>query len=156
MASMDSHVKKGADIKDEISKGVETIQEMGKEFQGVKDALQGMPDGLDADLTALIQNVETQGKNDVTQDIEATKSSVIDQAKSSADSLKSDVTTKIGDNTTAKGKLDGITSKYGKDAVAQAKTAIDANSQKGQDLLKDLETAIQKADGDIQTVKSNV
>ena len=156
MASMDSHVKKGIDIQSDISKGVETIQEMGKEFQGVKDALQGMPGGLDADLTALIQNVETQGKSEVTADIESTKSSVIDQAKTTADTLKSDVTTKIGENTTARGKLDGITSKYGKDAVSQAKTAIDANSQKGQDLIKDLEAAIQKADSDVQTVKGNI
>ena len=89
MASMDSHVKKGTDIQSDISKGVETIQEMGKEFQGVKDALQGMPGGLDADLTALIQNVETQGKSEVSADIESTKSSVIDQAKTTADTLKS-------------------------------------------------------------------
>lgn len=156
MASMDSHVKKSVDIQSDISKGVETIKEMGKDFQEVKEALQGMPRGLDADLTALIQNVETQGRSDVSQDIEATKSSVIDQAKSTADTLKSDVTTKIGENTTARGKLDGITSKYGKDAVNQAKSAIDANSQKGQDLLKDLEAAIQKADADVQSVKGSI
>lgn len=156
MASMDSHVKKGTDIQGDISKGVETIQEMGKEFQDVKVALQGMPGGLDAELSTSIQNIEAQGKIEVTADIESTKRSVIDQAKTMADTLKSDVTTKIGENTTARGKLDGITSKYGKDAVSQAKTAIDANSQKGQDLIKDLEAAIQKADSDVQTVKGNI
>ena len=156
MASMDAHVKKGTDIQNDITKGVDAIKEMGKEFQGVKDALKDMPGGLDADLVALIQNVETQGKSDVTQDIEATKSSVIDQAKSSAETLKSDVSTKIGDNTTAKGKLEGITSKYGKDAATQAKTAIDENTKKGQDLIKELEAAMKTADTDIQTVTSNI
>ena len=156
MKGMDSHVKKGKDIQGDISKGVINIQEMGKEFQGVKDALQGMPNGLDADLTALIQNVETQGESEVRADIESSKSSIIDQAKTTANVLKSDVTTKIAENTTAKGTLEGITSKYGKDAVTQSKTAIDANSKKGQDLIKDLEAAIKKADSDVRTVKGNI
>ena len=35
MASMDAHVKKGTDIQNDITKGVDAIKEMGKEFQGV-------------------------------------------------------------------------------------------------------------------------
>ena len=60
MASMDSHVKKGTDIQSDISKGVETIQEMGKEFQGVKDALQGMRQILNRPRVQLLIKLRQQ------------------------------------------------------------------------------------------------
>lgn len=156
MASMDSHKKKGVDIEKEIGKGVDSIKEKGKDFQTVKDALKGMPGGLDQDLVNAIQNVEKQGKIEAQKDIDNTKSSVIDKAKASADTLKSDVNKKIGDNKTAKGKLEGISSKYGKDAISKAKSSIDSNTQKGQDIISNLDSAIKQADQDVQTVKGKL
>lgn len=153
---MDSYVKKGKDLEGDIKKGESDIAKIGDEFKGVKDQLQGMPGGLDSDLVQMIQDVETSGRAEALSDIEAAKSSIIDKAKAESDTLRSDVQTKIADNTTARGKLDGLTSKYGKDSAAQAKAAIDANSKKGDDLLKALETTIKNADTSVQGVKDKL
>ena len=60
------------------------------------------------------------------------------------------------DNNPAKGKLDSISSKYGRDAIGNAKTAIDANTRKGQDLLGSLADAINEADKNVEDVKGNL
>lgn len=155
--SMDSYVSKGkSDVQDKLKEGTDSIAKIGDEFQGVKDQLQDMPGGLDADLVAMIKDAENSGRSEALQDIDATKSAIIDTAKSAADSIKGDVQGKISENSTAKGKLEGINSKYGKDAISQAKSAIDANSKKGEDLLKLLDDAIKDADQSVQGVKDKL
>lgn len=155
--SMDSYVSKGkSDVQDKLKEGTDSIDQIGDEFQGVKDQLQDMPGGLDADLVAMIKDAENSGRSEALQDIDATKSAIIDSAKSAADSIKGDVQGKISENSTAKGKLEGINSKYGKDAISQAKSAIDANSKKGEDLLKLLDDAIKDADQSVQGVKDKL
>ena len=155
--SMDSYVSKGkSDVQDKLKEGTDSIAKIGDEFQGVKNQLQDMPGGLDADLIAMIKDAENSGRSEVLQDIDATKSAIIDTAKSAADSIKGDVQGKISENSTAKGKLEGINSKYGKDAISQAKSAIDANSKKGEDLLKLLDDAINDADQSVQGVKDKL
>jgi len=155
--SMDSYVSKGkSDVQDKLKEGTDSIAKIGDEFQGVKNQLQDMPGGLDADLIAMIKDAENSGRSEVLQDIDATKSAIIDTAKSAADSIKGDVQGKISENSTAKGKLEGINSKYGKDAISQAKSAIDANSKKGEDLLKLLDDAIKDADQSVQGVKDKL
>ena len=155
--SMDSYVSKGkSDVQDKLKEGTDSIDQIGDEFQGVKDQLQDMPGGLDADLVAMIKDAENSGRREALQDIDATKSAIIDTAKSAADSIKGDVQGKISENSTAKGKLEGINSKYGKDAISQAKSAIDANSKKGEDLLKLLDDAIKDADQSVQGVKDKL
>ena len=155
--SMDSYVSKGkSDVQDKLKEGTDSIAKIGDEFQGVKDQLQDMPGGLDADLVAMIKDAENFGRSEALQDIDATKSAIIDTAKSAADSIQGDVQGKISENSTAKGKLEGINSKYGKDAISQAKSAIDANSKKGEDLLKLLDDAIKDADQSVQGVKDKL
>jgi hypothetical protein len=155
--SMDSYVSKGkSDVQDKLKEGTDSIAKIGDEFQGVKNQLQDMPGGLDVDLIAMIKDAENSGRSEVLQDIDATKSAIIDTAKSAADSIKGDVQGKISENSTAKGKLEGINSKYGKDAISQAKSAIDANSKKGEDLLKLLDDAIKDADQSVQGVKDKL
>ena len=155
--SMDSYVSKGkSDVQDKLKEGTDSIVKIGDEFQGVKDQLQDMPGGLDADLVAMIKEAETSGRSEALQDIDATKSAIIDTAKSNADSIKGDVQGKISDNSTAKGKLEGINSKYGKDAISQAKSAIDINSKKGEDLLKLLDDAIKDAEQTLQGIKDKL
>ena len=155
--SMDSYVSKGkSDVQDKLKEGTDSIAKIGDEFQGVKDQLQDIPGGLDADLVAMIKDAENSGRSEALQDIDATKSAIIDTAKSAADSIKGDVQGKISENSTAKGKLEGINSKYGKDAISQAKSAIDANSKKGEDLLKLLDDAIKDADQSVQGVKDKL
>lgn len=155
--SMDSYVSKGkSDVQDKLKEGTDSIAKIGDEFQGVKNQLQDMPGGLDVDLLAMIKDAENSGRSEVLQDIDATKSAIIDTAKSAADSIKGDVQGKISENSTAKGKLEGINSKYGKDAISQAKSAIDANSKKGEDLLKLLDDAIKDADQSVQGVKDKL
>ncbi|MCR5734730.1 MAG: hypothetical protein K6G22_09020 [Lachnospiraceae bacterium] len=153
--SMDTHVKTGDNLKKNIEKGDTQIEKIGEEFKTVKDGLKGMP-SLDADLEQQIKDIETAGRAEAMADIKSVESSVIDTAKTSGDTLKSDVNTKIKDNNTAKGKLDSIKSKYGKDSVAKAKASIDANTQKGDDLLKNLADAIKNSDTIIQNVKDNL
>lgn len=155
--SMDSYVQKGqSDVQDKLKQGTDDISRIGDEFQGVKEQLQDMPGGLDDDLVAMIKDAESSGRSEALSDIEATKSSIIDTAKSSADSIKGDVQGKISDNTSARGKLDSISSKYGRDAISQAKSSIDANTQKGEDLLKTLDDAIKDADQNVQSVKDKL
>ena len=155
--SMDSYVSKGkSDVQDKLKEGTDSIAKIGDEFQGVKNQLQDMPGGLDVDLIAMIKDAENSGRSEVLQDIDATKSAIIDTAKSAADSIKGDVQGKISENSSAKGKLEGINSKYGKDAISQAKSAIDANSKKGEDLLKLLDDAIKDADQSVQGVKDKL
>lgn len=155
--SMDSYVSKGkSDVQEQLKEGTDSIVKIGDEFQEVKDQLQDMPGGLDADLVAMIKDAETSGRSEALHDIDATKSAIIDTAKSAADSIKGDVQDKISENSTARGKLEGINSKYGKDAISQAKSAIDANSKKGEDLLKLLDDAIKDADQSVQGVKDKL
>ncbi len=155
--SMDGYVQKGqSHVQDRLRQGTDSISRIGDEFQGVKDQLQDMPGGLDDDLIAMIKDAETSGRSEALSDIEAAKSSIIEAAKTSADSIKGDVQGKISDNTSARGKLDGISSKYGRDAISQAKRAIDANTQKGEDLLRTLDDAIKDADQSVQSVKDRL
>ncbi len=155
--SMDSYVTKGkSDVEDQLKKGVEDISKIGDEYRDVKDQLQDMPGGLDDDLLAMIRDAEETGKSEALQDIEATNQSIIDAAKSSADTIKGDVQSKISDNTSASGKLDGISSKYGKDSISQAKSAIADNTKKGEELLRMLDEAIKDADQNVHSVKSSL
>lgn len=155
--TMDSYVTKGkSDVQDRLTEGVSDISKMGDEYRGVRDQLQNMPGGLDADLLAMIKDAENQGREEATRDIEATKRAVIDTAKQSADQIQSDVNSKINDNNTARRTLEGISSKYGRDAINQAKTSIEGNTKMGQDLLKTLETAVRNADQSVQSVKDSL
>ncbi|MCR4739471.1 MAG: hypothetical protein K5886_04330 [Lachnospiraceae bacterium] len=154
--SMDTHVKTGDSIKKDLEKGDTQIEKIGEEFKGVKDGLKGMPAGIDSDLDSLIKDIETSGRAEAMADIQSVESSVIDTAKTGGDSLKTDVQSKITDNNTAKGKLDSINSKYGRDSVAAAKTAIDANTKKGDDLLKELGDVIKSSDTRVQNVKDSL
>ena len=155
--SMDSFVEKGqSEVKDKLKEGTDKISGIGDEFKGVKEQLSDMPDGLDSDLANMIKDAEQSGRAEAMSDIESARASLIDTAKSAADTIKSGVTDKINDNNTARGKLDSISSKYGKDAIGNAKTDIDANTQKGQDLLSNLADAIRDADKDVEQVKSSL
>jgi len=82
--------------------------------------------------------------------------SLIDTAKTTADSIGGDVRNKISDNTSVRGKIDGINSKYGQGDLARAKAAIDANTRKGEDLLRMLDDAIKDADQSTQRVKDKL
>lgn len=156
-ATMDSYVAKGKiDVQDKLKEGVSDISKIGDEYKGVKDQLKDMPGGLDADLLQMIKDAENEGKAEAEQDIEATKRAVIDAARNSADSIQRDVQTKIGDNTLARGKLDGISSKYGKGSIRQAKSAIDSNTRTGENLLKTLEDAVKSADQSVRSVKDSL
>ena len=94
--SMDSYVSKGkSDVQDKLKEGTDSIAKIGDEFQGVKNQLQDMPGGLDVDLIAMIKDAENSGRSEVLQDIDATKSAIIDTAKSAADSIKGDVQGKM-------------------------------------------------------------
>ncbi len=155
--SMDNFVEKGkSEVQDKLKEGTDKINSIGDEFAGVKEQLSDMPDGLDSDLQSMIQNAEQSGRSEAMSDIESARASLIDTAKSAADNIKSGVTDKINDNNTAKGKLDSISSKYGRDAIGNAKTAIDANTRKGQDLLGSLADAINEADKNVEEVKGNL
>lgn len=115
MANMDTYVTKGkSDVQDKLRNATRDVENIGKEFQETKDGLSGMPGGLDSDIAAMINDAREQGKNEAAADIEGVKSSAVADAKSSADNIKSDVTQKINDNATAKNKMSGIKSKYGK------------------------------------------
>ena len=57
---------------------------------------------------------------------------------------------------TAKGKLEGITSKYGKDAITKAKTAINGNTKMGEDLLSDMEKELKDAKDKVQQIKDSL
>jgi len=156
MASMDSFKTKGEGIQSDIAGGVEKIQDMGKEFQDVKDTLDGVPDGLDDEIKSSIQAALDSGKAEVQTDINSVKDSVMADAKRSADTVKSDVQTKITDNNSARATLDAINSKYGKSDIASAKTSLDSNTKMGEDLIQSLEKALEQAAGDIQSVEGSI
>ena len=144
------------DVKDVLKKATDDIQRMGDEYQEVKTGLSDMPGGLDADLAAMIADAKDQGKGDAAAEIEKLESSKVADAKSVADSIKTDVTQKISDNTTAKSKIEGISSKYGKAARDRAVTALDQNNTTGNDLLKMLDDAKENADQVIREVKGRL
>ena len=158
MAGMDMRGLQGqsGDIKEKLREGTEQIQDMGQDFEGVKQQLEGMPDGIDADIQAMIHDVETEGREEARADIESVQQSVIDAAKSDAANVQSDVQQKISDNATATGQLDGISSKYGRGAADRAKQALADNTQMGEDILSAIDQAIQDADSDINSVKSSL
>lgn len=151
MASgMSDYQSKSTDIGKDYEKGLEGVNKIGDEFKGVKDGLMDMPTGLDSDLQQMIKNVETSGRAEALADIEAVKKSIIDKAKADADKLQNDVNAKIADNNTARGKLDSLTSKYGKDSASQAKAAIDTNTQKGESVLQFLNDALKETESSVQ------
>ena len=155
--SMDSYVSRGqSDVQEKLRQGADDISRIGDEFMEVKDQLQDMPGGLDDDLLDMIRDAESSGRDEALADIEAVESSVIDTAKTAADSIKGDVQNKISDNTSASGKLDGISSKYGKSDISKAKSAIEANTKKGENLLKMLDDAIKDSDQSMQSVKDSL
>ena len=155
--SMDSYVTKGkSDVQDKLKRATDDVQKIGAEFQEVKTGLSNMPGGLDDDIQTMIEEAKEQGKSEADADVEGIKATAVTDAKSSADSIKTDVTQKITDNIQAKGKMSGIRSKYGKSAIDKASTALDQNSQKGKDLMKALEDAMKDADQAIQGVKDKL
>lgn len=144
------------EIKGKLEEGTRKIEDMGQDFEDVKQQLQGMPDGIDADILSMIQEVETEGREEVKADIDSVQQEVIDSAKSDAANVQSDVNQKISDNQTAQGKLDSISSKYGSGARDRASQALDQNTQMGEDILSAIDQAIQDADSDISSVISNI
>ncbi len=157
MGSMDSLISRGeSDVQKKLKEGTESIEAIGEEFEGVKDQLKDMPGGLDDDLLQMIREAEEAGRGEALRDIEDANRRIIDTAKQEADSLKSDVQSKISDNASARGQLDSISSKYGRDSISQAKSAIDANTDKGEELLRMLEEAIKDADKNIGDVKTKL
>lgn len=157
MANMDVYVNKGkSDVQDKLKTATDEVKRMGDEFKETKDGLSGMPGGLDSDIQSMIEQAKDQGKREAEADIEGVKSSMVADAKSSADSIKSDVTQKISDNQTAKGKMGAINSKYGKSAIDTAITALDQNTQKGNDLMQMLDEAMRDADQQIDSVKGSL
>ena len=115
-----------------------------------------MPGGLDSDIVDMIEAARDQGKTEVEADIEGVKSSAVADAKSSADSIKTDVTQKINDNAAAKSKMEGISSKYGKSAMDRAAAAIDQNTSQGNELMRMLDDAMRDADQAIESVKGGL
>lgn len=157
MANMDVYVNKGkSDVQDKLNAATDEVIRMGDEFRETKDGLSGMPGGLDSDIQSMIEQAKDQGKREAEADIEGVKSSMVADAKSSADSIKSDVTQKISDNQTAKGKMGAINSKYGKSAIDSAITALDQNTQKGNDLMQMLDEAMRDTDQKIDSVKGSL
>ena len=157
MANLDSYVTKGkSDVQDRLQKATQDVEKMGRDFQETKNGLSGMPGGLDSDILSMINDAREQGKAEAEADIEGVKSSAVADAKSSADSIKTDVTQKINDNTTAKNKMSGISSKYGKAAIERASSALDQNTAKGNQLMSVLENALREADRTIAGVKDSL
>lgn len=157
MTNMDTYVTKGqTDVQDKLQRATDDVQRMGEDFQETKEGLSGMPGGLDSDIAAMIEAAREQGKAEAEADIEGVKSSAVADAKASADAIKTDVTQKINDNATAKSKMEGISSKYGKSAMDRAATALDQNSDKGNDLMRMLDDAMRDADQAIEGVKGNL
>lgn len=157
MVNMDIYVTKGkSDVQDKLKKATDDVQRMGEDFQETREGLSGMPGGLDSDIVAMIESARDQGKAEAEADIEGVKSSVIADAKSSADSIKTDVSQKINDNATAKSKMESISSKYGKSAMDRAATAIDQNTSQGNELMRMLDDAMREADQAIESVKGGL
>ncbi len=157
MANIDTYVTKGqTDVQEELQRATDDVQRMGEDFQETKEGLSGMPGGLDSDIATMIEAARDQGKAEAEADIEGVKSSVVADAKASADAIKTDVTQKINDNATAKSKMEGISSKYGKSAMDRAATALDQNTDKGNDLMQMLDDAMRDADQAIEGVKGNL
>lgn len=157
MANMDIYVTKGkSDVQDKLKKATDDVQRMGEDFQETKEGLSGMPGGLDSDIVAMIESARDQGKAEAEADIEGVKSSAVADAKSSADSIKTDVSQKINDNATAKSKMESISSKYGKSAMDRAATAIDQNTSQGNELMRMLDDAMREADQAIESVKGGL
>lgn len=157
MANMDTYVTKGqTDVQDKLQRATDDVQRMGEDFQETKEGLSGMPGGLDSDIAAMIEAARDQGKAEAEADIEGIKSSAVADAKASADTIKTDVTQKINDNATAKSKMEGISSKYGKSAMDRAATALDQNTTQGNDLMQMLDDAMRDADQAIEGVKGNL
>ena len=157
MANMDTYVTKGqTDVQDKLQRATDDVQRMGDDFQETKEGLSGMPGGLDSDIAAMIEAARDQGKAEAEADIEGVKSSAVADAKASADTIKTDVTQKINDNATAKSKMEGISSKYGKSAMDRAATALDQNTAQGNDLMQMLDDAMRDADQAIEGVKGNL
>lgn len=157
MANMDTYVTKGqSDVQDKLKKATDDVQRMGDDFQETKEGLSGMPGGLDSDIAAMIEAARDQGKAEAEADIEGVKSSAVADAKASADTIKTDVTQKINDNATAKSKMEGISSKYGKSAMDRAATAIDQNTSQGNELMRMLDDAMREADQAIESVKGGL
>lgn len=86
--SMDSYITRGQmDVTDKLNEGKDQVSQIGDEFREVKDQIQDIPGGLDDDLKDMIKNAELSGRQEALADIEAVERSLIDTAKTTADSI---------------------------------------------------------------------
>ena len=155
--SMESYVEQGkTNVGDKLADAKKEAESVGQDIEGFKNGLSGMPGGLDADLAQAIADAEEQGRQEAQADIESIKDTIVRDAKSSADTIKSEVTEKINEYGTAQGKIDSISSKYGKAALDNATRALSDKTKTGNDLMADLEKEIQQADSDIESIKSGI
>lgn len=155
--SMQNYIRQAeTDVKAKLKEGVDSISKIGEEVKSVKDGVADIPEGLDADIAAEVKAVGTEAHDIGIKDIEAVKSSVIDTAKTNAEGINKDVQSKITDNTKARGQLEGITSKYGKDAKARAMSSLDANTKMGNDLVNALKAEIENVGTTIKNIKDNM
>ena len=157
MANLDVLKTRGkSDVEDKLKEATQDAQKIGTEYKETKDGLSGMPGGLESDIMGMIKEAKEEGKREAEKDIEGVKSSLVADAKKAVDSIKTDATQKISDNTQAKSKLESIKSKYGKARLDRAATALEQNSSQTKDLMKMLEDAQKTAEKNIEGVKGNL
>ena len=155
MGSMESLKQSGDRVKESMGEKVKAAQDVRQQIDELKRGLEGMPAGLDQEIVTAIESARDQGKQEALSDI-STAEREANSARQEGNNVNREIDTKIGDNNAAISKLEAIKStRYGRGAD----TAIGAareNTRRGEDIKSELQSAMEKAMGDIESARSGI
>lgn len=155
MGSMESLKQNGDRVKDTMGEKVKAAQDVRQQIDELKRGLEGMPSGLDQEIVAAIESARDQGKQEAISDISSVEREA-DSARQEGNNVSREIDTKIGDNNSAIGKLEAIRStRYGGGADSAISAARD-NTRRGEEIKSELQSAMDKAMGDIESARSGI
>lgn len=155
MSSMDSLKGTAQRTIEQGKEKVKAAQDIRTEIDALKQGLEGMPGGLDSDIVSAIDSAREQGRDMARSDMSGVESQA-NQDKSQADSVKSEVQTKIGENNTAKSKLDSLKSNRFGGGMDSASHTIEANTKVGENIINETESAFNSIMNDIHQAGSGI
>ena len=157
MATMETLIQQGKkDVIDVSTQGVKDTQAISTEIEQVKQGMSDMPDGLDPELSSMIESAENSARDEARRDVDEVIRNQIEKANDALQTSKSEIGSKIADNNSAKSKLDAISSKYGQAERRNATGALDANTRMGQDGLSEMEQNLSDNKSEVERLRNSI
>ena len=153
--SMENLKDRGEQIQRTVGEKVKTAEEMRAEIDALKQGLEGMPAGLDDEITSAISEAREAGRREAISDIEGVEGEV-EAANQEGAGINAEIDKKISETTSATRKLESIRStRYGGGADAAIGAARE-NTSRGEEAKRALEEAMNRGKSDVLRSKSGI